>query len=79
MRGIRALGLALLVIGTSMSIASEALAKAMCVVCQVKHGESEPEDVKAVRSYQGKEYSFCSEKCAKEFDADPAAFVTVTE
>jgi peroxiredoxin len=48
---------------------------AICRVCVVDHGEGEPEAVKATRTYQGKEYAFCSEKCAKTFDADPAAYV----
>ena len=48
---------------------------AMCRVCVVNHGEGEPEAVKATRTFQGKEYAFCSEKCAKTFDADPAAYV----
>jgi peroxiredoxin/YHS domain-containing protein len=52
-----------------------AVKKAMCVVCQVKHGEVEEEPVKAVRTHQGTEYGFCSEDCAKAFDADPAAYV----
>ena len=49
--------------------------KSICVVCQVTKGEAEEEEVKAVRTHEGKEYGFCSEKCAKTFDADPAAYV----
>lgn len=49
--------------------------KAICVVCQVTKGEAEEEEVKAVRTHEGKEYGFCTEKCAKTFDADPAAYV----
>ena len=30
--------------------------------------------VDAERTYEGVDYGFCSEKCAKEFDADPAAY-----
>ncbi len=48
---------------------------AICLVCAVAHGESEPEPVKAVRTHEGKVYGFCSEKCAKEFEADPAAYL----
>ncbi len=48
---------------------------AVCVVCQVRGGETEPEEVKATRMYEGKEYGFCSPKCATAFDADPVAFV----
>jgi peroxiredoxin/YHS domain-containing protein len=50
-------------------------AKGTCVVCQVMRGEAEPEPIKAVRTYEGTEYGLCSARCAKEFDADPAAFV----
>jgi peroxiredoxin/YHS domain-containing protein len=49
--------------------------KAQCLVCRVTHGEAEDEEVKAVRTYEGVEYGFCSEKCAKAFDADPAAYI----
>jgi peroxiredoxin/YHS domain-containing protein len=57
-----------------MAWATSGPAKAICRVCQVKHGEAEEEPVKAVRTWQGQEYGFCSEACAKEFDADPAAY-----
>lgn len=50
-------------------------AKAICLVCKVTHGEAEEEPVKAVRQHGGREYGFCSEKCAKAFDADPAAYL----
>jgi peroxiredoxin/YHS domain-containing protein len=49
--------------------------EAVCIVCQVKEGATHAEPVKAVRTHEGREYGFCSEKCAKEFDADAAAFV----
>lgn len=48
--------------------------KAMCPVCAVR-GETEEEKVKAHREKDGKAYYFCSKGCAKEFDADPTAFV----
>lgn len=48
--------------------------EALCVVCQVKEGATAAEVVKAVRTYDGREYAFCSEKCAEEFDTDPAAY-----
>ena len=50
-------------------------AKALCIVCAVTGGESEPEPVRATRTHAGKEYGFCSEKCAKAFEADPAAYL----
>lgn len=52
--------------------------KALCLVCKVTEGATEEEPVKAVRTYEGKEYFFCSEKCAKAFTADPAAYVPPT-
>ena len=50
-------------------------AKAVCLVCKTMEGKAEEEPVKAVRSFDGKEYGFCSEKCAKTFMANPAAYV----
>ncbi len=34
-----------------------------------------PEPVRATRTREGVEYGFCSERCAREFDADPFAFI----
>jgi len=59
----------------SVALAAAGPAKATCLVCKVKHGEAEEEAVVAVRAWQGREYGFCSEKCAEEFEADPAAYV----
>jgi thiol-disulfide isomerase/thioredoxin len=47
---------------------------AVCVVCRVKEGATEPEKVVAVRTHEGVRYGLCSDACAKEFDADPAAY-----
>jgi len=55
--------------------AGEVPAEAHCAVCQIMHGESEMEPVKATRAYGGGTYGFCSAKCAEEFDADPIAFL----
>jgi len=55
--------------------ASAAPTKAVCAVCRVTKGEVEEEPVRAVRTHDGQEYGFCSERCAKEFAADPAAYV----
>lgn len=57
---------------------ASAAEKALCLVCSVTHGESEPEPVRATRTHEGKEYGFCSEKCAEAFDADPAAYIPPT-
>ncbi len=56
--------------------AAESTAReALCVVCAAKEGATEPEPVRATRTYEGREYGFCSAACAKAFDADPAAYV----
>ena len=49
--------------------------RATCLVCQVKHGEAEVEPVRAVRAHEGRDYGFCSEACAREFTADPVAYL----
>ena len=56
-------------------IAGAAPEKAICLVCKVLHGEAEEEPVKAVRTHAGKEYFFCSEKCANQFALEPASFL----
>lgn len=68
---------ALMVMAGALGLAAPATAAkmAMCRVCVVNHGEGAPEEVKATRTHQDKEYGFCSEKCAQLFDADPAAYV----
>ena len=75
----RILGITLAVaLVTSLAIgqrAAAAPAKGTCPVCKVMKGETEEEPVKAVRTYEGNEYGFCSEKCANTFMTDPAAFV----
>lgn len=58
-----------------MPLAAHAVDKAVCLVCKVKEGASEEEEAKAWRTYEGVRYGFCSDKCAKEFDADPIAYV----
>jgi len=49
--------------------------KAVCPVCRTMKGETEAEARKATRTYEGATHGFCSDKCAKEFDADPVAFL----
>ena len=67
--------LSMLLMLAVMAMPVTAAEKAMCRVCLVMHGETEPEEIKVTRSYQGVTYGFCSEKCAQAFDADPAAYV----
>jgi len=68
----------LLVAALTPHASNAAPAKAVCLVCKVTEGAAEEEPVKAVRTYEGKEYGFCSEKCAKAFTADPAAYIPPT-
>jgi peroxiredoxin/YHS domain-containing protein len=64
-----------LAIGFGLAQNADAGTTAVCPVCRVKEGATEEEPVKAVRTHQGREYGFCSEKCASEFMTDPAAYV----
>ena len=67
-----------LVVGLVAPLTARAAEKALCVVCKVKHGEAEEETVKAWRTHEGTRYGFCSESCAEEFEADPAAYLPPT-
>jgi len=49
--------------------------KALCPVCHVMEGASNVETVRAERTHEGARYTFCSEKCAGKFVADPAAYL----
>jgi thiol-disulfide isomerase/thioredoxin len=60
------------------AVLANAADKALCLVCKVTEGTTEEEPVKAVRTHDGKEYGFCSDKCAKAFDADAAAYLPPT-
>jgi len=48
---------------------------AICAVCKITEGATEPEKVTASSEYQGAKHYFCSQKCKEEFDADPAAYL----
>ncbi len=72
---IAALGLLLVPGAAGVAGAGDAAKTTLCTVCAVLNGESEPEPVRAVRVHAGVEYGFCSEKCAKTFMTDPAAFI----
>jgi peroxiredoxin/YHS domain-containing protein len=75
----RVIAALLVVVGLMAAVsprwATAAPARSACLVCKVTKGEAEEEPVKAVRTHAGKEYGFCSEKCANAFDADPAAYL----
>jgi len=63
------------VLGTSASAGPD---KGTCHVCRVTEGAGHEEPVKATRIHEGVTYSFCSDKCAKAFDADPVAYLPPT-
>lgn len=49
--------------------------KAVCPVCRVHEGETEPEEVRATAEFQGQAYGFCSEKCRDTFLQAPEAYM----
>ncbi len=53
---------------------AQAAEKALCIVCNVKSGETHLETVAAERTYENVRYTFCADACAEEFDADPLAY-----
>jgi YHS domain-containing protein len=48
--------------------------KAVCAICAVKEGTSEPEEVKEVLDYNGKTYAFCNLNEKAEFISAPAKY-----
>lgn len=59
-------------------VVAAAAREAICHVCRVREGTTHPEPVRATRTHEGVEYGFCAERCAREFAADPAAFLPPT-
>jgi YHS domain-containing protein len=49
--------------------------RALCIVCRVEEGTTDPEEVRAVREHGGREYTFCSDRCAKKFDETPHRYI----
>lgn len=48
---------------------------ALCTVCRVHEGATEPEKVVATSAHNDATYSFCSKKCKEIFDGDPEAYI----
>ena len=48
--------------------------QAVCVVCAVKEGSTEKEEVKAVLDYKDKTYAFCNEAEKAEFISEPTKY-----
>ncbi|MCG8459420.1 MAG: redoxin domain-containing protein [Holophagales bacterium] len=75
------LGLALLATGSSIVGAADApvetssLDSAICHVCRVHDGETEPEAVVATADYDGRMYGFCSVTCKERFVGEPTAYL----
>lgn len=57
------------------AVAGAARTPEVCLVCRVREGATHAEEVKAVVAHEGRDYGFCSAGCAKEFTADPLAYL----
>ena len=71
----------ILMVGVGIGSAAPPAAVAetrVCPVCRVREGPREPEEVRAWRTHETLRYGFCSEKCAREFATDPAAYTPPT-
>jgi YHS domain-containing protein len=64
---------ATLILAASPAMASTP-AEALCPVCHVDEGTTAAEPVRASRTHEGREFHFCSERCAKEFERNPARY-----
>jgi thiol-disulfide isomerase/thioredoxin len=68
------LSLGLLLATGSGSAAGEAPERAVCRVCEVRGAGHGAEKVVATRPFEGRDYPFCSEKCAEAFDGFPDGY-----
>ncbi|MCC6443176.1 MAG: hypothetical protein IT210_06940 [Armatimonadetes bacterium] len=48
--------------------------RAVCVICAVNEGTTQPEEVKATLDYKGKTYAFCNEEEKAEFISNPGKY-----
>jgi YHS domain-containing protein len=48
--------------------------RAVCAVCAVRDGTTEPEEVKATLDYKGKTYAFCNLDEKAEFISNPSKY-----
>ena len=74
-RVIQATVAGVIALGLGLSLTSRAEEKGLCPVCKVSEGATRAEEVHAWRTHAGARHGFCSERCAREFDADPAAYL----
>ena len=49
--------------------------EALCAVCHVDEGTNAPEPVRATRTHEGREFHFCSERCASVFEKNPSRYL----
>jgi thiol-disulfide isomerase/thioredoxin len=77
MKWLRVLAAAITVVvgGMGATATTAAEEKQLCLVCKVKEGATQPEVVMAWRTHDGVRHGFCAEECARQFDADPAAYL----
>lgn len=73
------IGLALLTLAVPLSAEPAATdsnpSSAVCHVCRVHEGETEPEEVVATAEHDGQTYGFCSVACRDKFVAEPIAYL----
>ena len=75
MRCCSLLAAALMVSAAALAAETRRPHKALCLVCALRGGETELEEVRAHSEHDGKAYYFCAEACKVEFDSDPAAYL----
>lgn len=63
------------ILGLASSSFAQQPRTALCAVCRVHEGATEPEKVVATSAHNGATYSFCSKKCKEIFDGDPEAYI----
>lgn len=63
------------IIGLAQQVLAQHPQEAICAVCRVHEGTTEPEKVVAFSEYQGATHYFCSKKCKETFDSDPKAYL----
>jgi thiol-disulfide isomerase/thioredoxin len=76
-RAVLFIGLGLLALSHPLVGASDvsSLETAVCNVCRVHEGETEPEAVMATAEHGGQTYGFCSAECRDKFLEEPTAYL----
>ncbi len=64
----------MVVLAAPLTHAGQPPEKAICRACEVRGADHGAENVVASRTYEGKDYHFCSQQCAEAFDGFPAGY-----